>query len=147
MDIIDHNENGVLSSQDFSVLIEPENLCFSCGACCAYYRASFYWSEADDFPSGTVPVHLTEKLSDFRRIMIGTNAPNPRCIALSGTIGEEVYCQIYEARSSVCREFKISWDQNIHNPRCDAARLFWGLSPMEPPRDKPVTPGNYPRAA
>ena len=28
------------------VLPVPVNPCLSCGACCAFYRASFYWSEA-----------------------------------------------------------------------------------------------------
>ena len=27
---------------------EEPNPCIECGACCAYYRASFYWAEADE---------------------------------------------------------------------------------------------------
>ena len=38
------------------------NPCMTCGACCAYFRVSFYWAEASD-GGGTVPVHLTEPLS------------------------------------------------------------------------------------
>ena len=30
--------------------------CLSCGACCAHFRASFYWAEADDQTPGGVPV-------------------------------------------------------------------------------------------
>jgi Fe-S-cluster containining protein len=126
MDIIDNKENGVMFSLNYPDSIEMENPCLSGGACCAYYRTFFYWGEADDSPSGTVPVHLTEKLNGFRQVMIGSNQPNPRCIALHGIIGQEVYCQIYNTRSSVCRELKISWDRNIHNSRCDAVSLFLG---------------------
>jgi Fe-S-cluster containining protein len=108
------------------------NPCLSCGACCASYRASFYWAEADDAEGGTVPVNLTEKLTDFRRVMKGTNRPHPRCICLEGTIGEHVYCRIYDLRASVCREFEVSWPHDIPNERCDQARIAWGLQPLMP---------------
>lgn len=122
---------------------EPANPCVSCGACCAYYRASFYWGEADDAPGGTVPVGLTEKFNDFRRVMRGTSQKDPRCIALVGTIGQAVRCSIYELRSSVCREFPPSWQQGVHNERCDRSRLAWGLPPLVQPTD---LPGNRPEA-
>lgn len=120
------------------------NPCLTCGACCAYYRASFYWAEADDETPGGVPVALTRKLNDFRRVMIGSEGSSPRCIALEGTIGEQVCCTIYERRSSVCREFEPSWINGKPNERCDAARIAWGLAPLEPDSwDFP----NMPRAA
>jgi hypothetical protein len=121
-----------------------ENPCITCGACCAYYRASFYWGEGDDAPGGTVPVNLTEKLNDFYRVMIGTNGPRPRCVALLGSIGCQVRCAIYEQRSTPCREFEPSWAGGEPNPRCDAARAAWGLPPLEPPVELeplPTTPG------
>jgi Fe-S-cluster containining protein len=109
------------------------NPCLTCGACCAYYRASFYWGETTLAPGGTVPAELTNKLNDFRCVMRGTEGPHPRCIALLGEIGKEVRCSIYDLRSSVCRDFPFSWDNNIHNERCDKARLAWGLKPLDPP--------------
>lgn len=34
---------------------DPENNpCVSCGACCAYFRVSFYWAESES-GGGTVP--------------------------------------------------------------------------------------------
>ena len=30
------------------------NPCMTCGACCIFFRVSFYWSEADD-AGGTIP--------------------------------------------------------------------------------------------
>ncbi len=38
------------------------NPCMTCGACCAYFRVSFYWAEADD-AGGLVPSALTEPLT------------------------------------------------------------------------------------
>ncbi len=106
--------------------------CLTCGACCAFYRASFYWAEADDVTPGGVPVELTKKLTPHLLVMKGTQGPSPRCIALKGTIGEKVYCSIYPQRSSVCREFEPSWQNNTPNPRCDQARYAWGLPPLNP---------------
>lgn len=115
------------------------NPCIACGACCAFYRASFYWAEADD-AGGTVPVELTEKLNDFRRVMRGTNQPKPRCVALVGEIGEHIYCSIYEQRSSVCRDFPVAWENGLPNERCDKARMAWGLPPLPPPTVNPESP-------
>ena len=116
--------------------MNDENPCLTCGACCAYYRASFYWTEGDDVAGGTVPVDLTESLNLHLRVMRGTNNPNPRCIALDGEIGHCVSCSIYNLRSSVCREFPYSWENGIHNERCDKARQAWGLEPLAPPDKK-----------
>lgn len=111
---------------------DTPNPCISCGACCAYYRCSFYWAEADCAPGGTVPFEMTEKLNDFRLSMRGMSGSTPRCAALLGEIGNSVRCSIYDLRSSVCRDFPFSWDGGIHNPRCDKARLAWGLPVLEP---------------
>jgi uncharacterized protein len=138
---------------------EASNPCLSCGACCAYYRASFYWAEADGTPGGTVPVELTEKLNDFRRVMKGTSQKDPRCIALLGEIGQSVGCSIYELRSSVCYDFDVSWLHGVRNERCDQARIAWGLEPLpvlatvggdspdEPKRTTPPRRQPLPRAA
>lgn len=40
------------------------NPCMSCGACCAFFRVSFYWAEGSD-AGGCVPVELTEPVSPF----------------------------------------------------------------------------------
>ncbi len=106
--------------------------CLTCGACCAFYRASFYWAEADEAEGGTVPAYMTEKLNDFRCAMKGMTGEKPRCIALQGTLGELVYCSIYDKRASVCREFPVSWEFGAPNDRCDKARIAWGLLPLQP---------------
>jgi len=106
--------------------------CLSCGACCAYYRASFYWTEADDAPGGTVPVAMTVQVTPMQRAMRGTEHRVPRCCALQGNIGESVFCSIYTMRASPCREYVPSWENGVHNERCDAARSCWGLRPLQP---------------
>lgn len=113
-----------------------ENPCLTCGACCAHFRASFYWAETTA-GGGTVPAALTEKLNDFRAVMLGSHPPKPRCIALVGTIGQAVGCSIYDLRASVCRDFAVSWQDGVHNPRCDAARAAWGLPPLPNPTQSP----------
>ncbi|NLA40964.1 MAG: YkgJ family cysteine cluster protein [Smithella sp.] len=116
---------------------EDINPCITCGACCALFRASFYWAEADD-AGGTVPVDLTEQLNAFRRVMKGTNDPSPRCVALVGEIGRQIYCSIYDHRSSVCRDFPVAWENGLPNERCDKARLAWGLPPLLQPTANPA---------
>lgn len=112
------------------------NPCLACGACCAYYRVSFHWSEAERFLGGTTPTELTVRVGPHRVAMRGTCGTSPRCVALIGEIGRDVRCTIYERRPSPCREFAASWANGTHSERCDRARAAHGLPPLEPPRPK-----------
>jgi Fe-S-cluster containining protein len=112
------------------------NPCITCGACCAFFRASFYWTEADPVTGGLVPQELTIQLTPYLAVMKGTEGTQPRCVCLQGTIGEFVHCAIYPLRSSVCRDFPFSWQDGTANERCDKARIAWGL----PPLASPITP-------
>jgi Fe-S-cluster containining protein len=102
--------------------------CQTCGACCAKYRVSFYWAEADDGPDGAddrgarVPAALTEPLTPHLRCMRGTSSKTPRCIALEGDIGRSVGCGIYDQRPSVCREVMPG------DPQCLKARAEHGIA-------------------
>jgi Fe-S-cluster containining protein len=65
--------------------------------------------------------------------MNGTDQPQPRCVALEGTIGESVRCAIHPRRSSSCREFDPSYADGVTpNPRCDQARARWGMAALSP---------------
>ncbi|WP_020408513.1 YkgJ family cysteine cluster protein [Hahella ganghwensis] len=97
------------------------NPCISCGACCAAFRVSFYWAEADPFAGGSVPSELTEKISPSLVAMKGTNQSATRCVALEGEIGGDIRCNIYEQRSSTCREFEAG------SEACLRARRKHGL--------------------
>jgi hypothetical protein len=108
-----------------------DNPCLSCGACCAHYRVSFYWAEADEATPGGVPIELTEKLNDARLVMKGTNLSSPRCVALTGELGGAVSCSIYPRRPQVCRELLASWSEGRADEKCDRARKALGLAPLE----------------
>ena len=108
------------------------NPCLSCGACCVFFRVSFYWGETDDNKEGGVPVDLTMPVAPFRRAMRQADGEGKPCIALNGTLGRKVNCTIYERRPSVCRDFIPSWFNGKHHPRCDKARKIIGLDPLTP---------------
>ncbi len=125
--------------------MDQVNPCLLCGACCAYYRVSFYWAEADDATPGGVPAAMTARLGSARRVMIGTNRLPTRCLALTGEIGGPVACTIYAQRPSTCRDFEPSWINGEPNAHCDKARRHWGLPPLEP--DAWGSPDPLPHAA
>lgn len=106
--------------------------CLSCGACCAYFRVSFHWSEADPTLGGQVPPALTEPLRTHEVAMRGTSQAQPRCIALDADIGRRSRCTIHPVRPSVCRDVPASWEFGAPSPQCDKARQAHGLSPLTP---------------
>jgi Fe-S-cluster containining protein len=108
--------------------------CLRCGVCCAFFRVSFHWSEADASLGGCVPPELTEKLDPHRLAMLGTDQAEPRCVALKGTLGVAAHCGIYERRPSVCREVEPSWEFGRISLQCDKARLAHSM-PLLTPRD------------
>ena len=95
--------------------------CTGCGACCASFRVSFYWADAtshglaDDFYEALTPVMACMK---------GTHSKAPHCTALSGKIGQQVTCLVYEHRPSPCRELQAGDD------KCRLARQRHGLPPL-----------------
>ena len=133
------------------------NPCLSCGACCAYFRVSFYWAECDDETPCGVPVDMTEELGPFRRMMKGTGRIPPRCIALEGEIGQSVYCSIYARRPGICGAVEASYANGFPSEQCDKARLAFGMVPLSPdawgdPEDeprptRPLRPGRGARRA
>ncbi len=113
-------------------IMSEYNPCLDCGACCAYFRVSFFWGECQS-SGGVVPDDLVVQINPTRVAMIGTDAKPSRCISLNGEIGKQVGCSIYANRSSPCREFDASWVNGVHNPSCDDARAAYGLPPLMPP--------------
>jgi len=107
-----------------------DNPCQSCGACCAYFRVSFYWSEAVPELGGTVPPELTAPLNATRCAMAGTLHAPTRCVALEGQIGTAVACRIYPLRSSTCRELEPWDDDGQPNEKCARARSHHQLEPL-----------------
>lgn len=92
--------------------------CQSCGACCAAFRVSFYWTEA---LVNHIPDALVEQVSAVHGCMAGTNQAAPHCAALVGEVGARVSCRIYASRPSPCREVTPG------DARCLTARARHGL--------------------
>lgn len=106
------------------------NPCQQCGACCAFFRVSFYWSEAEASLGGCVPPELTEALNPQRVAMRGTLFQPTRCVALEGTVGKAVACTIYPRRPSPCRELEPWDDSGQPDGKCTRARAAHGLPPL-----------------
>lgn len=106
-----------------------ENPCLSCAACCAAFRVSFYWTEADDAPGGRVPAEHTEQLNAHLRCMKGTNAKAPHCAMLAGGVPGGL-CTIYENRPSPCREVEPYEADGSPGEKCSRARAIHHLPPL-----------------
>ncbi|WP_312600676.1 YkgJ family cysteine cluster protein [Pseudomonas luteola] len=112
--------------------MSTDNPCLNCGACCAFFRVSFYWGECRS-AGGLVPDELTVGVTPHHVAMVGTDTKPARCVSLLGDVGCGTRCTMYESRPSPCREFEASWINGEHNERCDAARAAYGLPPLTPP--------------
>jgi len=115
------------------ILSEKKHPCLTCGACCTHLRVSFHWSET--LPeSFAVPIVMTEPISNHMLCMKGTNVAveKSRCECLTGEVGQDVQCNIYQNRSSTCRDFIASYENGGQNQFCDFLRSEYGLSPLMP---------------
>lgn len=72
---------------------------------------------------GCVPEGLTVEVTSTISRMRGTDHALPRCAALTGVVGKQAACGIYEWRPSPCREFAAG------SEACERARLRRGLAP------------------
>lgn len=99
--------------------------CVGCGACCHFFRISFYHGELDSQPGGYVPAELTSSLTPFRACMKGTESGEGRCIALQ----PDRRCGIYGQRPSVCREFPAILEDGSLNPECLRLKDLFSIPP------------------
>ncbi|MGN6512984.1 MAG: YkgJ family cysteine cluster protein [Lysobacteraceae bacterium] len=106
--------------------------CLSCGACCAAFRVSFHWSEAEPALGGQVPAALAEPVRPHELAMRGTSRARPRCIALDAQIGRRSRCTIHARRPSTCAALLPSWEGGAASPQCDRARRAHGLPVLTP---------------
>lgn len=106
--------------------------CLTCGACCAFFRVSFHWSECDPGLGGMVPMELTEPLRTHERVMRGTAQARPRCVALDAQIGRYSRCTIHDRRPSTCALVPASWEFGAASAQCDKARVAHGLPVLTP---------------
>jgi Fe-S-cluster containining protein len=81
--------------------------------------------------SFSVPEILSLPVSAGMSVMKGTDTiNNTRCEALSGQVGKNGSCSIYENRPTPCRKFESSFTYGVKEPRCDEARAAHGLAPL-----------------
>lgn len=116
-----------------------QNYCLDCGACCAYFKVYFNKGEVKS-NGGSVPDEMTQTYNKRQGTVcmsgrkefgvsidkIGRRKISP-CVALTGEIGKEVSCSVYENRPSVCRDFPVIMPNGEQNPRCKKARVAFGL--------------------
>ena len=100
---------------------DTDEPCQTCGACCASFRVSFYWAEAE---ACALPAPAVEQVNAVFACMAGTNRKAPRCDALQGVVGRQVSCSLYAQRPSPCREVQPGDD------KCNSARSRHGLSAL-----------------
>lgn len=98
--------------------------CLSCGACCAAFRVDFSVYESEEH-GGRVPRGLIEEVNEGTYRLRGTDYARPRCAALTGTVGVQAACGIYEWRPSPCREFAAGSDA------CNRVRLRHGMAALD----------------
>lgn len=109
------------SPSQTATLRTDTNPCLNCGACCAHFRVSFYWADAE---AAALDPALTERLNPHLSCMRGTNQREPRCAALHGEIGGPTRCSVYLDRPSPCRELQAGDD------KCQRARARYGMAAL-----------------
>ena len=98
--------------------------CLTCGACCASFRVDFSVHETQEM-GGDVPDGLVVEVTGATCRMRGTDHASPRCAALTGEIGGQVACGIYEWRPNPCHELESGSDA------CARARARHGLPALD----------------
>ncbi|PXW95580.1 hypothetical protein C7444_109150 [Sphaerotilus hippei] len=106
-----------------------DNPCVRCGACCASFRVDFSRDELAS-EGGSVPDGLTVPLTGTLVRLRGTDHAQPRCAALTGQVGVNARCGIYEWRPGPCREFGQLAPLGLGDEACARARRRHGLPPL-----------------
>ncbi|MEZ4235008.1 MAG: YkgJ family cysteine cluster protein [Myxococcota bacterium] len=102
-----------------------QDVCRSCGACCAHLRVGFAAWETDA-RRGTVPAAMTAPWIPNHVQMRGTRGEPPRCVALEGVVGQRTTCTIHGRHPTPCKMMEPSTPERP-NPWCDEARQAHGL--------------------
>jgi uncharacterized protein len=97
--------------------------CLTCGACCAYFH------QVAVLDMDAMPRRLTWAVWDAQEVAgpkthwLRREPQRGHCIALTGSVGQQARCVIYELRPNSCRAFEAGSD------RCHAVRRAYGLEP------------------
>ena len=107
--------------------------CQACGACCSNLPANraqgvAYWVELSPRDRLLERRDLVRKHVTYDRHGVPhlRMAHDGSCLALRGTIGDEVTCAIYADRPSPCRRVQAG------DESCERSRAAFGLAPPTP---------------
>ncbi len=95
--------------------VPAQNVCLSCGACCAYSENWPRFSTEEDAALELIPRQLVNRRGS------GMRCENDRCAALEGRIGVATSCAIHPIRPDVCRTCMPG------DAECAMARRKFGL--------------------
>ena len=95
--------------------VAVEDVCQSCGACCATSANWPRFSTEDDAALDRIPAELVNARAS------GMRCDGDRCAALQGKVGEMTSCSIHAIRPDVCRTCMPG------DAECAIARRKWGL--------------------
>jgi hypothetical protein len=95
--------------------------CTECGACCNYFTIKFDLKYNPQVPKNRIIMIKNEGY------MKGAHHFKGKCNAITGEIGKDSLCEIYENRPDVCKAFPVWLPDGTQNPRCVKAREFHGL--------------------
>ena len=97
--------------------------CLTCGACCAYFHQVAVL-DVDATPRRlTWAVWDAEAVAGPKTYWLRREPHQGHCLALTGSVGQQARCAIYELRPNSCRAFEAGSD------RCRAVRRAYGLEP------------------
>ena len=97
-----------------------EDVCQSCGACCAYSAEWPRFSlESDAALSRIPPAYVDDARGRMRCV-------GERCSALTGEVGVATACAVYAVRPQVCGACQPG------DPECNMARARYGLAAITP---------------
>ena len=100
--------------------MRSQDLCQSCGACCAYSRDWPRFGLESEAQIAAIP---RDYVDDARGTM---RCAGDRCMALSGEVGVKTACTLYAVRPEVCRACEPG------DASCTLARARFGLGALTP---------------
>ncbi len=115
-----------LTSKLSNNLITPNDApipdCQTCGACCAALPCVGVRPNEQVADEDYWDVVINNEIVVDR--FVRRDSENFACVALDGTIGEDVSCRIYENRPKMCHLFEAGSD------KCHALRRIYGFEPF-----------------
>jgi hypothetical protein len=101
--------------------------CLRCGACCAPRARFRTYVEVTDSDLLRLPPRYALRVFDGE-LATARRKNGVRCVALTGTLGQQVRCDMHEQRPSACRAFEVGSE-----PCLEARKEILGWSAARTP--------------